>query len=137
MGTAFVFDSGRSRCPSTRLRIAESAAFRGVAGRQLLLHRFYPGRLADRDFRPVHAHSGGRGRRCLLRILLPGRQELRVRGTVVRAYLAPANLRQFIPSGYGIRLKEAPEEYFQLLARLFGLQLLGKKVGRAPAKLAS
>ena len=55
----------------------------------------------------------------------------------MRSYLAPANLRQFIPSGYGIRLKEAPEEYFQLLARLFGLQLLGKKVGRSPAKLAS
>ncbi len=72
-----------------------------------------------------------------LKILLPGRQKLWVRGTVVRSYLAPANLRQFIPSGYGIRLKEAPEEYFQLLARLFGLRILGKKVGRSPAKLAS
>ena len=77
------------------------------------------------------------GQTVSLKILLPGRKTLRVRGTVVRSYLAPANLRQFIPSGYGIRLKEAPEEYFQLLARLFGLQLLGKKVGRSPAKLAS
>jgi hypothetical protein len=77
------------------------------------------------------------GQTVSLKILLPGRKQLRVRGTVVRSYLAPANLRQFIPSGYGIRLKEAPEEYFQLLARLFGLHILGKKVGRAPAKIAS
>jgi hypothetical protein len=56
-----------------------------------------------------------------LKLLLPEGQKVRVRGTVVRSYLAPANLRRYIPSGYGIRLNEAPEEYFELLARLFGL----------------
>jgi Tfp pilus assembly protein PilZ len=72
-----------------------------------------------------------------LKLLLPEGEKLRVRGTVVRSYLAPANLRRFIPSGYGVRLHEAPEAYFQLLARLFGLALLEKRRGRSARKLAS
>jgi hypothetical protein len=72
-----------------------------------------------------------------LKLLLPEGQKLRVRGTVVRSYLAPANLRRFIPSGYGVRLNEAPEAYFQLLARLFGLRFRGKREGWSVTKLAS
>jgi Tfp pilus assembly protein PilZ len=62
------------------------------------------------------------GHTVSLKLQLPEGQKLRVRGTVVRSYLAPAELRQFIPSGYGVRLNEAPEAYFQLLARLFSLR---------------
>jgi hypothetical protein len=69
--------------------------------------------------------------------LLPEGRRLRIRGTVVRSYLAPANLRRFIPSGYGVRLNEAPEAYFQLLAQLFGLRLRDKREGRSVPKLAS
>ena len=73
-------------------------------------------------------HIPDLGATVSLKILLPERGRLRVRGTVVRSYLAPANLRQFIPSGYGVRLNEAPEEYFQLLARLFDLHFRVKRV---------
>jgi hypothetical protein len=66
-----------------------------------------------------------------LKLLLPEGQKLRVRGTVVRSYCVPANLRRFIPSGFGVRLNEAPEEYFQLLARLFGLRFRGKRDARS------
>jgi hypothetical protein len=62
------------------------------------------------------------GHTVSLKLQLPEGQKLRVRGTVVRSYLAPVELRQFIPSGYGVRLNEAPEAYFQLLARLFSLR---------------
>ena len=70
------------------------------------------------------------GRTVALKVLLPEGQRLRVRGTVVRAYHAPANLGKFIPNGFGVRLNEAPEEYFQLLADLFGLRLRVKKARR-------
>lgn len=66
------------------------------------------------------------GKTVSLKLQLPEGQKLRVRGTVVRSYLAPENLRQFLPSGYGIRLNEAPEAYFQLLAHLFGLRFRHK-----------
>ena len=70
------------------------------------------------------------GRTVALKVLLPEGQRLRVRGTVVRAYHAPSNLGKFIPNGFGVRLNEAPEEYFQLLADLFGLRLRVKKARR-------
>jgi hypothetical protein len=57
-----------------------------------------------------------------LKLLLPEGRKLNVRGTVVRSYRVPANLRRYIASGFAIRLNEAPEDYFQLLARLFGLR---------------
>jgi hypothetical protein len=67
------------------------------------------------------------GRTVALKVLLPEGQRVQVRGTVVRAYRAPADLGQFLPSGFGVRLNEAPEEYFQLLAHLFNLRLRVKK----------
>jgi hypothetical protein len=66
-----------------------------------------------------------------LKVLLPEGQKLRVRGTVVRSYRVPVNLRRFIPNGFGIHLNEAPEEYFQLLASLFGLRFRGKREARS------
>jgi len=58
-------------------------------------------------------------------IYLPVRagKKLRLRGTVVRSYRVPASLRRYVASGFGIRLDEAPEEYFDLLANLFRLRL--------------
>ena len=67
------------------------------------------------------------GAAVVLTLLLPESRKLRVRGKVVRTYRVPQNLRHYIASGFAIRLNEAPEEYFQLLARLFGLRFRGKK----------
>ena len=57
-----------------------------------------------------------------MQLLLPGGGKLRLRGTVVRSQRVPQNLRGVVPSGFGVRLNEAPEEYFQLLADLFGFR---------------
>jgi hypothetical protein len=72
-----------------------------------------------------------------LKLQLPEGRGLRIRGTVVRCDRVPANLSRFVASGFGVRLKEAPEEYFQLLAQLFGLRLRDKREGRSVPKLAS
>lgn len=50
---------------------------------------------------------------------LPGGRRLMLRGVVVRSYKVPARLARFVPGGFCVRLKDAPEEYFQLLAALF------------------
>jgi hypothetical protein len=60
-------------------------------------------------------------------LLLSGGQKLPLSGKVVRTYRVPANLRLYIASGFGVRLSAAPEEYFQLLARLFGLRFRPKR----------
>lgn len=38
---------------------------------------------------------------------------------VVRSYRVPQRLARFVPSGFSVCFEHAPEEYFQLLARLF------------------
>ena len=38
---------------------------------------------------------------------------------VVRSYKVPQRLARFVPSGFSVCFERAPEEYFQLLARLF------------------
>ena len=38
---------------------------------------------------------------------------------VVRSYRVPQHLTRFVPSGFSVKFEQAPEEYFQLLARLF------------------
>jgi PilZ domain len=50
---------------------------------------------------------------------LSGGRRILLRGVVVRSYKVPARLSRFVPGGFCIRLKNAPEEYFQLLAALF------------------
>ena len=70
------------------------------------------------------------GATIAFQLLLPGGPKLRMRATVVRTYRVPQNLRLYIASGFGVRLIDAPEEYFLLLARLFGLRFRGKKKER-------
>lgn len=67
------------------------------------------------------------GATIVFQLLVPGGLKLRMRATVVRTYRVPQNLRLYIASGFGVRLIDAPEEYFHILARLFGLRLRGKK----------
>jgi hypothetical protein len=64
------------------------------------------------------------GATLTMQLLLPGGGKLRLRGTVVRSHRIPQHLRGVVPSGFGVRLKEAPEEYFQLLASLFDLRFV-------------
>ncbi len=54
-----------------------------------------------------------------LRIKAAEGQTLLMRVEVVRSYKAPQRLARFVPSGFCVRFHHAPEEYFQLLARLF------------------
>ena len=56
-----------------------------------------------------------------LQLLLPSGEKLKVRGRVVRSHRLPQHMRSVLPSGFAIRLSEAPEEYFQLRASLFNL----------------
>lgn len=58
-----------------------------------------------------------------LTLSLPSGRKIRLRGITVRSYRVPANLRRAIPSGFSVRLTEAPEDYFGLLADLFSLHL--------------
>ncbi len=55
-------------------------------------------------------------------LLVPDGGKLWLRGSVVRSQQVPQNLRAARPSGFGVHLTEAPEEYFQLLADLFSLR---------------
>jgi hypothetical protein len=41
-----------------------------------------------------------------------------LRGVVVRCFRAPASLSNVVPSGFGLQLADAPEDYFQFLATL-------------------
>jgi hypothetical protein len=75
------------------------------------------------------AHIPESGLTVSLTLLLPDGRKLRVRGTVVRAHHVSADVSRFIAGGFGVRLVEAPEEYFQILARLFDLHL-GKKASK-------
>jgi hypothetical protein len=63
------------------------------------------------------------GESVTLRLLVRDGRKVRLRGTVVRSYRVPANLRRYVASGFGVRLDEAPEEYFELLASLFRIRL--------------
>jgi hypothetical protein len=54
-----------------------------------------------------------------LQIKVPGGRSFRLRVNVVRSYKVPQRLSRFVPSGFCVQFQQAPEEYFQLLARLF------------------
>lgn len=68
-------------------------------------------------------HIPDNGELVTLELLVRSGWKLRLRGTVVRSFRVPPNLRRFVASGFGVRLEQAPEEYFDLLARLFRLRL--------------
>ena len=64
---------------------------------------------------------------CLVEVLAvrPGDGDLYLaeqQGRVVRLQSVSQNLRGVRPSGFAVRLTEAPEQYFHLLANLFGLR---------------
>lgn len=68
-------------------------------------------------------HIPDHGESVTMHLLVRAGKKLRLRGTVVRSFHVPSNLRRYVASGFGIRLEEAPEEYFELLADLFRLRL--------------
>jgi hypothetical protein len=63
------------------------------------------------------------GESITVHLLVRAGRKLRLRGTVVRSFRVPSDLQRYLPGGFGIRLEEAPEEYFELLANLFQLRL--------------
>jgi hypothetical protein len=69
------------------------------------------------------AYIPDNGESVVVSLLVRSGEKLRLRGTVVRSIHVPSNLRRFVPGGFCVRLDEAPEEYFQLLAGLFSLRL--------------
>lgn len=58
-----------------------------------------------------------------LTLSLPNGRKIRLRGFTVRSYRVPANLRPVVPSGFSVRLTEAPEDYYGLLAELLNVHL--------------
>ena len=59
------------------------------------------------------------GAQLSLRIQVPEGKSFLMRVEVVRSYRVEQRLTRFVPSGFCVRFQQAPEEYFQLLARLF------------------
>ncbi|HEU5251185.1 MAG TPA: PilZ domain-containing protein [Thermoanaerobaculia bacterium] len=53
-----------------------------------------------------------------LRMKIPGHRSILLGVRVVRSYRAPTRLAQFVPSGFCVSLRYAPEEYFRILASL-------------------
>lgn len=45
-------------------------------------------------------------------------RRIAVRGRVVRSHRVPAEMARLVPSGFSLRLSDAPEDYFQFLASL-------------------
>lgn len=58
-----------------------------------------------------------------INLTLPDGRKIRLRGVIVRSYRVAPSLRRARRSGFCVRLIEAPEEYFVLLARLLSVQL--------------
>lgn len=58
-----------------------------------------------------------------INLTLPDGQKIRLRGVIVRSYRVAPSLRRARRSGFCVRLIEAPEEYFVLLADLLNVQL--------------
>ena len=54
-----------------------------------------------------------------MQVQVPGGKKFTMGVKVVRSYKVPQQLVRFVPSGFSVRFEQAPEEYFQLLARLF------------------
>ena len=60
------------------------------------------------------------GTNLRIRIRL-GSRLVNMRAKVVRSYRVPQRLSRFVPSGFCVVLQNAPEEYFQFLASVFGI----------------
>lgn len=61
-----------------------------------------------------------------INLTLPDGRKIRLRGVIVRSYRVAPSLRRARRSGFCVRLIEAPEEYFVLLADLLNVQLPGE-----------
>jgi hypothetical protein len=68
-------------------------------------------------------HIPDTGESLTVHLLVRNGYRLRLRGKVVRSFRVPSNLRHYVASGFGVRLDDAPEEYFQLLANLLRVPL--------------
>lgn len=66
-----------------------------------------------------------------LTLSLPGGRKIRLRGVTVRSYQVPVSLRRAVPNGFSVRLTEAPEDYFELLADLFSVRFPNETAARA------
>jgi hypothetical protein len=58
------------------------------------------------------------GTNLTLSVHLPGGSRLTVRCKVVRTHRVPGRLSTVKPSGFAVRIIDAPEDYYQLLATL-------------------
>jgi hypothetical protein len=52
------------------------------------------------------------------RLSIPDGKRLALRGWVQRAYRAPGKMAGLVPSGFGLRLTDAPPDYSRFLATL-------------------
>lgn len=86
------------------------------------LHGLHARHLADGSLHPHDVHPDT-GESLTVHLLVRNGYKLRLRGKVVRSFCVPSNLRHFVASGFGVRLDDAPEEYFQLLANLLRVPL--------------
>lgn len=53
-----------------------------------------------------------------MRMKMPGGKRILLGVKVVRSYRVPARLARFVPSGFCVYLQYAPEDYFQMVAKL-------------------
>ena len=58
-----------------------------------------------------------------MNLALPDGRKARLRGVIVRSYRVAPSLRRVSRSGFCVRLIEAPEDYFVLVADLLQLHL--------------
>lgn len=58
-----------------------------------------------------------------MNLALPDGRKVRLRGVIVRSYRVAPSLRRVRRSGFCVRLIEAPEDYFVLVADLLQLHL--------------
>jgi hypothetical protein len=58
-----------------------------------------------------------------LTLVHPDGRKIRLRGVIVRTFRVAASLRRAVPNGFCVRLIEAPEDYFVLLADLLRVEL--------------
>ena len=59
-------------------------------------------------------HDAKEGEQVTIEVDLPGRRPMQVRGSVVWARLVPTPFRKEIENGFGVRIDQAPEDWFRL-----------------------
>jgi hypothetical protein len=64
------------------------------------------------------AHLPKPGTRVQIRLKVSDQRAVTIRAAVVRSYRVPAQLATFVRGGFCVRIVEAPEDYYQLIAAL-------------------